>query len=206
MLRPRSEVFFRLPGDSERRELHPGVVLTVNDRSCTASLSSPALAVAPKQELVLYYFLQNKFNQQPIRVDAILESRPAKVIGFSTVGEPTVADGRQCFRVTAVVAGLTATVGPEDDSPLIDVSATGFSVVCSSSFHVGQSVPVSIRHDGRTFTGVAAVQSVRQIEPGRTRYGMFCVNGRSASGDLAKGLAQMSSALQRAQLRRLAGA
>ena len=205
MLRPNTIAYLRDQSNAARRVLHPCRVLTVAGEACTACLTHQTLSVQAKQEFLLYYSQENRFYQQPVRVDALLESRPHKVIGFSTVGEPISAEARQCFRVSASASGIVATVGPDHNSPLVDVSASGFSVLCAGSHQIGQNVAVSFVHDGRKYSGLATVQSVNQSEPGRTRYGMFCGGGRHTSGDLAKGLAQLSASLQRAQLRRLAG-
>jgi hypothetical protein len=205
VLRPNTDVFFVLTAGGKRRVLHPARVLTVRDAACSASLPCPLLNLKPEQELLLYYTNKGEFSQQPIRINAIMEGRDSNVIGFTTIGEPVSAQSRECFRVTAAIAGLTATIDDHPGCPLVDVSATGFSVICSAAYTIGQNVPVTMRHEGRVFTGLATVQSARAIKPGRIRYGMFC-GGRKAMGDLESGLAQISASLQRAQLRRIAGA
>ena len=62
-----------------------------------------------------------------------------------------------------------------------------------------------ISEDGRTYTGKACVQSVRDLGGGRTRYGLHCVRYLEAKGTLAEGLQRASMRIQREQLRRLAG-
>jgi hypothetical protein len=160
----------------------------------------------PQQEMLLYFQERSKFLQQPIRIEAVLESQPRMIVGFKTTGEPVSAESRNCFRVSTVIGGLMATVGSDTSCPVNDISSTGFSITSAHEYQVGTNVPISIVHEGRKYSGTACVQSIRELDNGQIRYGLFCLTGRSASGDLAKGLSQISMAFQRAQLRRLAGA
>src|SRR5262249_15202536 len=124
--------------------------------------------------------------------------------GFTLLGEAVSAESRQCFRVCAALTSLKATVGKAPSCQVMDVSASGFSFVTDACFSVGESVAVSFCHDGRKFAGTGTVQSISALEPGRVRYGVFC--GGRRNGDLERGLNLVCASLQRAQMKRLAGA
>lgn len=127
---------------------------------------------------------------------------PPCVFGFVTVGEPVSAESRQCYRVSMAVSGLVVQV---EGVPcqLVDASATGFAVSCSKEPSVGQTVPVSISFEGKSYVGSATVQGAFALPSGKFRVGMHIVKG-GAQGSLSIGLQKITSAVQRAQLRRRA--
>lgn len=206
MLHAKMDVFFRVPNDNNRRVLHPGMLVSTSAEGFTAEVSSDALKMEPSQDLLLYYQVKNKFVQQPIRVEGALESEGRRILSFKTTGDAVSAESRQCYRVATVIAGMTASVGNESKCQVNDVSATGFSIVSANEYTVGTNVPVTMIHEGKKYMGTACVQSVRELQPGKVRYGLFCLSGKTGSGNLAQGLSQISMAMQRAQLRRMAGA
>ncbi|HMN41827.1 MAG TPA: hypothetical protein PKE29_13360 [Phycisphaerales bacterium] len=206
MLHAKMDVFFRVPKDNNRRVLHPATLVSTGAEGLTAEVGSEGLRVEPSQDLLLYYQVDNKFVQRPICVEGVLESEGRRIVSFVTTGDAVSAESRQCYRVATVIAGVTASVGSETRVPVNDVSATGFSIVSGSEYTVGTSVPVTMVHEGKKYTGTACVQSIRELQPGKNRYGLFCLSGKVGGGNLAQGLAQISMAMQRAQLRRMAGA
>ncbi len=99
---------------------------------------------------------------------------------------------------------MTARVGREDGCSVLDISASGFAVLAATQHPVGAVVPVTLRHKGTRFTGDACVESA--FPSGRGfRYGMRAVGDEQSGGDLAKGQVHIAMAVQRLQLRRLAG-
>jgi hypothetical protein len=207
MLHANMDVFFRVPKDNNRRELHPAKLTATSPQGFTAELATDSLAMEPTQDLLLYYQVKNKFVQQPIRVSTMLESEGKRIVSFCTMGDAVSAESRQCYRVTTTITGMRASVGEEENCPVNDVSATGFSIISAGEYSVGTNLPVTMIHEGKKFTGTACVQSVREMGTGKTRYGLFCLSSkRSGSGNLEQGLSQISMAMQRAQLKRASGA
>jgi hypothetical protein len=206
MLQANMDVFFRVPKDNNRRVLHPAMLVSTSAEGFTAEVASDALAMEPAMDLLLYYQVKNKFVQQPIRVEAAMENEGRRIVSFKTTGDAVSAESRQCFRVATVIAGMTATVGNEVKCAVNDVSATGFSIVSGNEYTVGTNVSVAMVHEGKKYTGMACVQSVRELALGKNRYGMFALTGKMGSGNLAQGLSQISMAMQRAQLKRASGA
>ncbi|MHC4129010.1 MAG: PilZ domain-containing protein [Planctomycetota bacterium] len=142
--------------------------------------------------------------KQPARLDAVGQDDPTPVVGFQTTGEPVSAEGRERFRVSTVMADLTATVGAEAECKLLDVSTTGFAVEATQRYEIGQVVSVTLRYQDRQFSGKARIQSIRELELGRIRYGLHAVDDKASGGELRKGQQHITAAIEREQLRRRA--
>ncbi len=142
--------------------------------------------------------------KQPARLDAVGQDDPTPVVGFQTTGEPVSAESRERFRVSTVMADLTAAVGAEAECKLLDVSTSGFAIEATQRYEVGQVVSVTLRYQGGEFSGKARVQSIRELDLGRIRYGLHAVEDRASGGELRKGQQYISAAVEREQLRRRA--
>ena len=198
---------FQLPGNSKQRILHPAKVLGCYKGGVyTAEVEDPALALKDGLEILLYFERNREFMQQSARIDSIEESDTQPVITLTTTGDPVSAESRQCYRTSTVMIELTAEVGSERGCRVLDVSSTGFAVVASQRYSVGKILDATIGYEGKSYNGKLSVQSVRELSPGRIRYGLHCTEAKKTPGNLAQGLQQMSIQIQRAQLRRLAGA
>jgi hypothetical protein len=203
MLASETKIFLNFPHESQRRILHPATVKGVDENGCTAELEEANLSLEAGQDLFVYYNLKRKFVKQAARVDAILRAEPTLVVGFQTSGEPMSAESREWFRVSTVMANLTAVVGAEAECRLLDVSTMGFAVEASKRYEVGKIVSVTLRYGGDEFSGRARIQSIRPLEGGLIRYGLHAVDDRDSGGNLQRGQQQISAAIEREQLRRL---
>jgi len=130
----------------------------------------------------------------------------SQIVGIRPIGDPVSAEGRQCYRVSTLIANLTATLGKKENCQLADVSTTGFSIISSESFSIGNQVPVELRYEQERFPGIGCIQSIKEIGPNRYRYGMHCVESKKTGSDLTRGLQHISMAVQRIQLKRRAAA
>jgi hypothetical protein len=204
MLASKSKVYLNFPFGSQQHMLHPATIGEAGDRNYTAELEEPDPFLRPGQDLFVYYYLGPKFVKQPARLDVIMQTDPMLVIGFQVTGEPMSAESRERFRVSTVMANLTAAVGAEAECLLLDVSTTGFAVEATQHYEIGQVVSATLRYQNRQFTGKARVQSIRQLDMGRIRYGLHAVEDTASGGDLRKGQQHISAAIEREQLRRLA--
>jgi hypothetical protein len=203
MLASETKIFLNLSNESKQRILHPATVKETNKRGYTAELEESDVALQAGQDLFLYYELKRKFVKQPARIDAVMQTAPMLVVGFQITGEPMSAESREWFRVSTVMAKLTASVGAESECRLLDVSTAGFAVESTARYEIGQIVPVTLRYQGSQFSGEARIQSIREMGKGRFRYGLHAIEDRTSGGDLRKGQQHISAAIEREQLRRL---
>ena len=115
------------------------------------------------------------------------------------------AESREWFRVSTVLNDLTADFGVESNCRLLDVSSVGFAVEATERYEIGNTLAVTLHFQDKHFAGKARIQSVRELHGGRVRYGLHSLTHKSSGGDLRKGQQQISTAVEREQLRRLAG-
>lgn len=156
--------------------------------------------------------------QQAARIVSLIERDPeagdactaddacGPIFEFELTGEPASAESRQHYRVSTVMSDLTAKLGSEDACQLLDVSARGFSVVASEKYSVGAVVDATLRFEGRALPGQVCIQSVRELNKGKIRYGLHPVGDPDVGGDVFKLLHRICMTVQREQLQRLAGA
>lgn len=205
MLSVGSEVFLWIPDEFKERVLHPGRVIEVSDSIYTAEFDEMGITPEAGQEVFVYYELRQKFMQQAARIDALMQASPKPLVGFQTTGEPVSAESREFHRVSTVMADLTASLGPEQHCQLMDVSVRGFAVVAKEKYQVGQTLPATLRFEGQEYIGKGCIQSVKELSKGRYRYGLHSVDDKKSSATLEKGQQTIAMAIQRQQLRRLAG-
>jgi hypothetical protein len=204
MLASEKKIFLSFPTEGQKRVLHPATIKEASAGGYTAELEEEDLPFVAGQDISVYYELKRKFVKQAARIEAVLESDPVLVVGFQITGEIVSAENREWFRVSTVMADLTVAVGPESECKLLDVSSTGFAVEATSRYEVGRIVPVTLRHQGDQFSGEARIQSIRELDPRRFRYGLHALDDRMSGGTLQKGQQVICAAVEREQLRRLA--
>ncbi len=199
-----SGVFVQIPDTSNTRILHPGEIMHVADGQFSVSLPDDELPLAPGDEFILYFEKSREFMKVGGRVLAMGDLEEVQTFTFETVGEAVSAESRQCYRVSLVMTHVNATCGDDSSCRLMDVSQTGFSVVSSSQFQIGQVVPIEFVFEGQKFIGTAAMQGMKELPSGKSRYGFHVVEERGST--LADGLNKLSIAIQRLQLQRRSGA
>ncbi len=200
--------FIQIPDASNQRILHPACIAGVSDGTYTAQLEENDLSIEAGDDVFVYFEVRNEFMQQPARVSTVFASEPALTIGFELQGDPVSAESRQCYRVSTAVSDLPAQLGDDEHGRLLDVSATGFSIESSEEFEVGQKVQATLHYEGKSFSGAASVQSRKELDGGRIRYGLHCTESHAKGKDsnLLKGMQQISMSVQREHLRRRSGA
>lgn len=131
-----------------------------------------------------------------------LKTSTRLLIGLQVNGEPVSAESRSTYRVvTSIVGGVTVTLDEKIECAVLDVSATGFSVICKAPLRRGQVVRANMRHEANSFQGTAIVQSVKELAGGKIRFGLHCAGDEKSNGSLHRGLQKTSAAIQRQQLR-----
>ncbi len=207
-----SGFFVQIPNDSGHRVLHPAKVSGQVGDVFTAELEEPGIEFEEGQGFLVYFEKRRDFLQQPACIqeideaDPVGEPGPALTISFVTQGEAVSAESRQCYRVSTVMANMTAKLGEEGGCQLLDVSATGFSAIAAAEYRIGDLLDAVLELDGAQFTGKVAVQSIRELSQGRIRYGTHCADSTKLGGTLKGGLNKISMFVQRQQLQRLSGA
>ena len=200
------DLFVRIPNETPTRVLHGAKVTGINDNLFSLELEEEGVVLEEKSEILVYYHRNREFLQQSARVETVTTLDPKGIIAIELHGEPVSAESRECYRVSTVLSGLSATFGPEENCKLNDVSITGFSVTAAEKYEIGAHVSAIIEYEGESFSGTACVQSVRELGEGRIRYGLHCVSNEAEGGfDLQRGLRQIGTAIQRQQMRRLSG-
>jgi len=200
--------------------LHPSKVVEVTENALTVEIDENTYpfdvegdcqTLEVDQEILIYYNLDGDFLKQTARIDEVLEpeheendenkdGRKKVFVKMVAMGEPVSAESRQCYRVSTVVAELTASFGQCDDCQIVDVSITGFAVISLEEFPVGKVVTATPRYKDLQPTGSVCIHSVRALRDGRFRYGLHCLE-KSFQEEMQK----FSMDVQRQQLRRLAG-
>jgi len=220
------DLFVQLPNETASRVLHGATTVRRDNDTWLIRVDDDTLPFEPGQSLFVYFERQREFMQQPATVVAI-EVEPAPeatdaepgatserqahsdsgvTLQLQTHGQAVSAESRQCYRASTAVSKRTATLDDESDCLLLDVSMTGFAVRSRTARQVGDIVKTVLHENGRTWSGHACIQSVREIIPGQWRYGLHCADSKATEGDLHKGLQSINLAVQREQLKRLSGA
>ena len=212
MLKSDAKIFLQLPDETKRRILHPGKVIVLveaEERQYKAIIEGNDLGLATGLEFLVYYELKREFVKQGARIVDMIKSDDdtnPPVACFATTSDPASAESRKCYRISTAIRGLRAKVGEQKNCKLLDISITGFAIIASEDLKIGSIVPVTLNFDDEEYLGMACVQSVRELPDGATRYGLLCSEARNSNAQLKQGLRKMSTALQREQLRRMAGA
>ncbi len=195
----------QISDESEDRVLHAGRIIHVQDNLYTGELDEGEEPSLRENESAFIYWEESRtFMQQAARISSIVEDGSKLTICFETMGDPVSAESRECYRVSTLRLGLTVAVGDEDDCPLLDASASGILVTTRSCLKLGDEVPVSLRYEGRQFSGKVIVQSVRDLGTGRIRHGLYAVHDRRSGGNLQQGLQLVSASVQRLLIKRMA--
>ncbi len=84
---------------------------------------------------------------------------------------------------------------------MLDVSSTGFAYESDARHELGKVLAVEIRYEGSRFKGPCSVQSVANLRPGQTRFGLRTVDTELGPGKLASGLRKLSLDAQRRMVR-----
>jgi len=208
--------FVQFPDEFDRRVLHPAKLVGVDGKVFTAELEKNAPPFGAEDSIIVYY-QKKEFMQRAAKVVSVSEREPetedpcadedecGPTFEFEMTGEPASAESRQYYRVSTVMADLTATLGWEDSCQVLDVSGRGFSVIATERYTVGEVVDVMLRFDGRKLPGKACIQSARELSKGKIRYGLHPIGSPEEGGEMFNMLHKMCMTVQRQQLQRLAG-
>ena len=200
---PGTGFYLQIPDESEERILYPATVQEWNENIYTAGWQKVYNAPEIGQEVLIYYKIEREFVKQGARIKMVSKTDSTTAFRFELTGDPVSAERRQCYRVSTVMAEVSATFGAEENCPVLDVSATGFAVVASRRYWTATVVDATVHYAGFAFSGKGRIESVRDLEPGRIRFGVYCISDKETGGTLRAGLQEISASVQRQHLRRL---
>ena len=195
-------IFLQVPGESKERILHRGTIVEGRGDCYTAEFEDQELSPELGQEVAIYRDMEGTFMKQAARIDAVLASEHKPNIRFEMIGEPVSAETRERDRVSTVMTGLTAKLGPEDGCRLLDVSGTGFAVVATGCYNIGEVVPATLDYEDKQYTGRACIESIRKLSGGRIRFGLDLIDDRQAGGTLKIGVLHITLSVQHQHLGR----
>lgn len=207
MLKTDSELYIQNPTVTDRRSLHIGTVTESGPETMTLSFEDVRFELEADQEIVIYYTVKRKFMQQAAKVVEALETETehAQIVVVKTSGDAVSAEGREHYRVSTVSADIKARLGKEKDCTLVDISATGFAVICHKEHALGSTDEAAVHYGDETYEGTVCIQSVRDIGRGRIRYGMRYLDDEASAGTLKTGLRKVSIAVERQLLKNQSG-
>lgn len=199
-------VFIEEMSDSGQRVLHPAELLSSTDGVYSMKLQTDKPAEEPGEAITVYYQKGRSFLKQWARIESWDASGGFAEIQATLLGEPCSAEQREDYRVSAVMADLCVDLADETGCKLMDVSAVGCSAIATGTYTVGQLVPLTIYNKGEPIVGEAIVRGVKQLDDGRTRYGLACLLDRDSESKFKKALRDITMMIQRSQLQRLSRA
>ncbi len=212
-----NDVLFQEPAASGRRLRRSVVVATAEDAISVRFVGKP-FEFAVDQEVLMYFTPKREFMQQIGRITAIevadthvnpeqaeVEDR-GPIFVLEPVGDPISAESRQYYRVSTISARIEARFGKGANLQVQDLSATGFAVLADERFSIGQMIDVAIRHEDESCHGKVSIQSIRELESGKLRYGVRAIEEDPHARNFLKTLHRISFAVQRDQLARTGAA
>lgn len=211
-----NDVLFQEPTVSTRR-LRRSVVIAIAEDSVSVRFVGEPFAFELEQEVLMYFTAKREFMQQIGRIvsidaqgapiDPAAEgAKEGPVFTIEPIGDPISAEARQNYRVSTISAGIQAVMGEEANLQVQDLSATGFAVLADQQYTIGQVLDVSIRHGEEACHGLVSIQSFRELESGRLRYGLRAIEKDPHAKVFLATLQRISLAVQREQLQRSGGA
>ncbi len=214
MLNMGTNAFLQSPNNSNN-VLYPTTIVETDANSSLftavpneeADSPDQSFFVETGQEILVYHEVRGEFMKQSACIEEIRLTESGPAFCFITTSDLVSAENRQCYRTSTVISDLVADLGPEQNVPLLDVSATGFAVVATKQYKIGNIVDVVLYYEDRQFSGTGCIQSVKELSGGRIRYGLLGAHDNKPEDNLKKkGLEFVSTAVQRIQLQRLSGA
>lgn len=202
------DILFQEPTCTTRR-LRRSVVVETSKDTFSIRFVADAFAFEVDQEVLMYFNGKTEFMQQVGCIKEVIEAEEGSDEGptfvIEPVGDPISAESRQNYRVSTISANLEARVGEEENLQIQDLSATGFAVLASESYQLGQTIEVGIAHGEEQCHGRASVQSIRPLGAKRVRYGLRALEEDPHTGEFLQTLQRISLAVQREQLQRSGG-
>ena len=206
MLKEGSLVYLGLDDASGVRVLHAGIIAAIAQDRWTIEFEDSKLPIKTGNGWVIYYHEFQEFIQRRVQIEEKSKDGPALRVVMKVIGDVVSVDARQEYRVSAINAGLTATLGTEEDCAVQDISMLGLGLVSGRKYSIGQILDVTVHFEDEDFSGQVVVRCIRQFDGNRTRYGLRGVFDAKGGDTLRSGLMRMVTGIHRQHLRRISGA
>lgn len=211
-MKPGSTAYLALPptgtdAGTAAPKLLAGTVVGLRPGRVDLSLAAgDATDLAAGAEMLLHFdlWLERRFVQQAVRVEALHDEGRHTVAELALTSDTHTAERRRHPRVPALNTG--ASVHCEDTAhPLLDVSASGLAFVSRLDFAPGDEIEVALEAHDQRWTGRVVIRSRRALHRGNVRYGAEAVEEASpddAETSIARGLVLLASGIERTERRR----
>ncbi len=206
MLKEGSPVYLGLDDPSGGRVLHPGIIAEIVQDRCTIEFENSELPIKTGDGCLIYYHEFQEFVQRPVKVEEQSENGPLSRVVMKFIGNSISADSRQEYRVSAINAGLTVTLGTEEGCTIQEISMSGLGLVSDRKYSTGQILNVTLHFEDEDFSGRMVIEWIRQLGGDRTQYGLCGLFDAERSDTLRIGLMRFTRAVQRQNLQRVSGA
>ncbi len=206
MLKEGSPVYLGLDDPSGGRVLHPGIIAEIVQDRCTIEFENSELPIRTGDGCLIYYHEFQEFVQRPVKVEEQSEIGPLSRVVMKFIGNSISADSRQEYRVSAINAGLTVTLGTEEGCTIQEISMSGLGLVSDRKYSTGQILNVTLHFEDEDFSGRMVIEWIRQLGGDRTQYGLCGLFDAERSDTLRIGLMRFTRAVQRQNLQRVSGA
>ena len=206
MLKEGSPVYLGLDDPSGGRVLHPGIIAEIVQDRCTIEFENSELPIKTGDGCLIYYHEFQEFVQRPVKVEEQSGNGPLSRVVMKFIGNSISADSRQEYRVSAINAGLTVTLGTEEGCTIQEISMSGLGLVSDRKYSTGQILNVTLHFEDEDFSGRMVIEWIRQLGGDRTQYGLCGLFDAERSDTLRIGLMRFTRAVQRQNLQRVSGA
>jgi hypothetical protein len=206
VLREGSLVYLGLDDASGVRVFHAGIIAAIAQDRWTIEFEDSKLPIKTGDGWLIYYHEFQDFAQRRVQIEEKSKEGPPLRVVMKVIGDAVSVDARQEYRVSAINAGLTATLGTEEDCAVQDISMSGLGLVSGRKHSIGQTLDVTLHFEDEDFSGRVVVQCIRQLDGERARYGLRGLFEAKGGDPLRSGLMRMIMGIQRQHLRRISGA
>ncbi len=200
MLAEGSPVYLGLDDSSDDRSLQLGIIAAMAQDRWTIDFETSDRPSEAGDERLIYYHQFKKFVQRRVEIEERSENGPLLRMVMKFIGDAVSAETRREYRVSAIDAGLSATLDTEDRCTVQDISMSGVGVICRRNHSVGQPLDVTLRYKDDQFSGQMVVQYGRELDVERTRYGLLGLFEAGDGSALRSGLTRTALAIHRQQL------
>ena len=205
MLKEGSPVYLGLDDSSGGYVLHAGIIAAIVQDRWTIEFENSELPIKTGDAWLIYYHEIQEFVQH-VQIEEQSKKGPRLRVVMKVIGDVASPDTRQEYRVSAINAGLTVTLGTEEGCTIQEISMSGLGLVSDRKYSIGQILNVTLQSEDEGFGGRAVVEWIRQLDGDRTQYGLRGVFDAKGSDTLRIGLMRFTRAVHRKSLQRVSGA
>jgi hypothetical protein len=198
-------VYLGFDDPSDGCGLRLGIIAGITQAGCTIEFEAGDLSLGPGDERLIYYHQFAEFVRRPVQVKERSADGLVSRVVMKFIGGVVSAETRREPRVSTSDVNLSATVDTEDGCALQDVSISGIGLVSSRKHSIGETLDVTIHFEDEDFAGHAVVQSIRQLDGDRIRYGFRGAFDAQRGDPLRSGLMRVALGIHRRRLQQISG-